>query len=412
MAIKIRVRNFQSVEDAELVVDGLTVVTGTNNAGKSAFFRAVRGAFINARGYDFVRHGQNHCRVDITFDDGKTLTWKKGKNINTYIVNGKEYPKVNVGVPPEARVFGIEPMTVGKTELWPQIAPAITGVSFLLHEPGSVIAEAVADVRRVNQLSRALKACESDRRSTKSRLKLRRGDATTLAERREVFIGLDEVVDEITALEDRIKKTSKITQAITNIEKLRDRYREAAAAVNALEGLEEAGGCLPTNDRMREAQEASGELLEAVRLRDRWSAAHEKVASLDGLEAVEEVLPSDARIDYVQQFRKALGVTVELAMRYEEAQTDLQNAQEAQRVLEAIDLDEASLIQVDKIKKALKNTQNLRDRYAKSREAVIGLEREIQDREAELAELTTSVASVLGTYDECPTCGGGLDHVH
>ena len=37
MPLKVRVRNFQSIEDATLVIDGLTVVTGTNNAGKSAF---------------------------------------------------------------------------------------------------------------------------------------------------------------------------------------------------------------------------------------------------------------------------------------------------------------------------------------------------------------------------------------
>ena len=43
MAVTARVQNFQSVEDATIVIDGLTVITGTNNSGKTAVMRAIRG---------------------------------------------------------------------------------------------------------------------------------------------------------------------------------------------------------------------------------------------------------------------------------------------------------------------------------------------------------------------------------
>jgi exonuclease SbcC len=410
--IKVRVQNFQSIEDAELVIDGLTVLTGTNNAGKSAFFRAIRGAFTNARGYDFVRYGKPHCQVDITFDDNRTLTWKKGKGVNTYVVNGKEYPKVSHGVPPEAQIFGIESVTAGKTDLWPQIAPQITGVSFLLHETGSVIAEAVADVTRVNQLSRALKACESDRRSAKGDLKIRRGDATTLAERRETFSGLDEAVAKIPELEKGRKTAEKITKALVNVEKLQRRHRDAVAAVTALEGLDDARESLPDMVRVDAAREASGELSTAEELRGRWAAAGAEVGALEGLESVEETLPNDDRMEYAQQFRKGVGVTVELAVRYEEARKDLDTAEQAQGTLAEIDLDDGAILLAAKFKKALGNATKLKDRYIKNRDAVTDLDREIRDQQKLLDELTTQAASVLGTYQECPTCGGGLDHVH
>lgn len=412
MALKIRVQNFQSVEDAEIVVDGLTVLTGTNNAGKSAFFRAIRGAFTNARGSYFVRDDKPHCQVDITFDDKRTLTWKKGKGINTYVVNGKEYPKVSHGVPPEAQVFGIEPMTVGKTELWPQIAPQITGVSFLLHETGSVIAEAVADVTRVNQLSRALKACESDRRSAKSDLKIRRADATTLAERHEIFAGLDEAVGKIPELEKQRKTAEKIIKALGNVEKLQRRHRDAVAAVKALEGFDEARESLPDTARVTGAQGASGELSTAEELRGRWVTAEAEVGALEGLEAVAETLPNDERMEYAQQFRKGVGVTIELAVRYEEVRKELDTAEQAQAALTEIDLDDGAILIAGKFKKALSNATKLKDRYVKNRDAVADLDREIRDQQKLLDELTTQAASVLGTYEECPTCGGGLDHVH
>jgi tetratricopeptide (TPR) repeat protein len=459
VAIEVRVRNFQSVEDAKLTIDGLTVVTGTNNAGKSAFFRAIRGAFTNARGYDFVRHGKSNCQVDIKFDDGKTLTWKKGKNENTYIVNGgKPFEKVGHGVPPEAKTFGIESVTAGKTELWPQIAPQITGVSFLLHEPGSVIAEAVADVKRVNQLSRALAACEKDKRAGRASLKVRRKDAKTLAGKREGFAGLDDVVGEITALETRRSKAEKVTKAITNVAKLQRRHKAAREAVEQLQGLEDAEGAVPATKRVKDAEGVSKALKEAtklqgryqnakaevealealdeaekavpdaaqakkaqklgsglrgaVKLQGRYKAAKAEVAVLEGLGDAEEALPSDARFQYAQQFRKGVQVTVELAMKYEEARKEFELAEKAQEALEAVDLDDKLVDRAGKFKKAIGNAVSLKVKYVKNRDAVADLEQQIADQEKELAELNETLVSVLGDVDECPTCGGGLDHVH
>jgi DNA repair ATPase RecN len=411
--IRVRVRNFQSIEDASIVIDGLTVVTGTNNAGKSAFFRAIRGAFTNARGSDFVRHGAKHTTVDIhDMADGRKLTWKKGDKTNGYVIDGEDFPKVGQGVPPEVRSFGVSPVPVGNTELWPQIAPQITGVSFLLHEPGSVIAEAVADVERVNQLSRALKASESDRRAAKGSLKVRRKDLTTYNERRDVYAGLDEAVTGLRALEKRHVKAAKHAKATGVLVKMGERHRKARDAVEALEGLDEAREHLPHVERLTEAQEASQELAGAARLRERRGKIRGVVEGLSGLEDVDAHVPSDERMGYAEQFRKAIGVTVELTMKWEEASRDLEAAREAQEALDGIDLKEGLLDRAGKFKKAVSNAAGMKGRYVRSRDAVADLVREIQDQEGQLAALDEKLTSVLGTYEECPTCGGGLDHVH
>jgi exonuclease SbcC len=458
VSIKVRVRNFQSVEDGEILIDGLTVLTGTNNTGKSAFFRALRGAFTNTRGHAFVRHGKGHCTVDVAFDDAKTLTWKKGKGVNTYIVNGDELAKVGHGVPPEARVFGIDSVVAGKTELWPQIAPQITGVSFLLHETGSVIAEAVADVKRVNQLSRALAACDKDKRAARSQLKIRKADAKTLAEKAEGFAGLDAVTDDIFALDGQRNKAEKVTKALTNVGKLQQRHKSAREAVEALEGLEQAEQALPAQEtiktsqtysrslevaaklqarhrdaqaevsaldgleeaeqkipdpkRTKKAQSVGSGLRGARKLQGRYQSAVAEVTALEGLEGAHEALPSDARVRYAQQFRKGVQVTVELAMKYERARDELTSADTAQEALTGIDLDENLIVRAGKFKKARSNAVNLKERYVKNRDAVSDLDRQIRDQQAELDALNESLVSVLGDVDECPTCGGGLDHVH
>ena len=79
--IRVRVRNFQSIVDAEIVVDGLTVVTGQNNSGKTAVMRAVHGVFTNASGNALVRHGEDHLSVDLDFGEVKEVRWEKGPKI-------------------------------------------------------------------------------------------------------------------------------------------------------------------------------------------------------------------------------------------------------------------------------------------------------------------------------------------
>ena len=458
MAIKARVRNFQSIVDAEIIIDGLTVVTGTNNAGKSAFFRALRGAFTNTRGHAFVRNGKGHSTVDITFPDNKTLTWMKGDGINTYIVNGDEMPKVGHGVPPEARIFGIDPIAIGKTELWPQIAPQITGVSFLLHESGSVIAEAVADVKRVNQLSRALAACDKDKRSARSQLKVRKKDAKELAEKVERFTGLDAAVEGIDVLEEKRKKSEKVSKALVNVGKLQQRHNVAREAVDALQGLESVEQSLPDPASIKKSQDLFKAAQVANDLKERWTGAQAEVGALEGLDGVDESVPdaelideaqgfasklqvasklqgryqvavgevsaleglegalehvpSDARVTHTEQFRKGVQVTVDLATKYEKALEELQLAETAQSVLEAIDLDEGRIDKAGKFKKALGNAVNLKERFVKNRDAVADLDRQIEDQVAELSDLSETLVTVLGDTDECPTCGSGLDHVH
>jgi DNA repair ATPase RecN len=411
--LKIRVRNFQSIEDAELVIDGLTVVTGTNNAGKSAFFRAVRGALTNARGSDFVRHGTNSCIVDIEdLESGRCLTWEKGAKVNRYEVDGHVFDRVGHGVPPEARIFGVEPVAAGNFELWPQIAPQITGVSFLLHEPGSVIAEAVADVERVNQLGRALKTCESDRRAAKGDLKTRRADAEVLSQRRDEFAGLDDLIQRLMDLETRRAMAERVMHARSNLTKLGRRYAVATEAVERLAGLDNLDVLLPSEKRIVEVQEVQAELVAMRSLHERHQSAAVIVRDLRGSDKIGDLVPSDDRITYVEKFRQALGITVELVMRYDEALEERDRTVEEEAGLAGVGLNDDILVRVEKIRRAVVNAKGLVRRRDEFRDEVGNLENNLAEQEKVFEQTVLAAGALLGTYEECPTCGGELDHIH
>ena len=410
--IKVKVENFQSIESAEIEIDGLTVITGTNNAGKSAFFRAIRGAFSNTRGYDFVRQGKSHCRVSLEFEDGQTLVWKKGKGVNTYIVNGKELPKVGHGVPLEAQGFGVLPMRAGNAELWPQIAPQITGVSFLLHESGSVIAEAVADVERVNLLGKALKQCESDRRSTKSDLKIRKKDAALFSEKMEKFSGLSEAAQKAEILEQKRAKAEKTGKAHSNLVKISKRLVYAKKEVSSLEGIEKVGSYLPKVDGLNKARDLSETWQQSVTLKRRLLAAQKSCAKFERLQEVIDLLPSEDRVSYLQKFRKGLEVTVRLSAQYQEALEELRKIQAAQDSLRGFSLEESQVSSLERFKEALRMAKGLRERYRTQHKAVVELEGNVEALSQELESVQQKLTHLLGSYEECPVCGGTLDHVH
>lgn len=408
MPLKVRVRNFQSIEDAEVVIDGLTVVTGTNNAGKSALFRAIRGAFTNARGSDFVRLGASHCTVDITFDDGKKLRWEKGDKVNDYVIDGKSFKKVGHGIPPEARIFDVVPIIVNDAELWPQIAPQVTGVSFLLDQPGSVIAEAVADVGRVNQLTRALKACESDRRATRGDLKTRRDDADALEARRGRFEGLDDAVAVLADLGTCREKADRVGTAARNLARLGERVRQAREATERLRGLDGVADHLPSEERVRAVDDVRGSVSTVRTLRSRHAAAAADVQVLSGLDAAAADIPSDERVTHVERFRQALGITVALSVRLEEVQGDLRRAESAESVLAAVSLDEGPTERADRMRRALSRMRDLARRLSQTRREVATIAGETTRLEGQHGVVDGRVREILGTYEECPTCGNDL----
>jgi hypothetical protein len=199
--LRAKIRNFQSLESVDFVIDGLTVVTGANNAGKSAVMRAIRGLFQNSRNAkQFVRHGASQSDVLLDLGD-HTVRWEKSEKVNRYTVDGKVLDKVGAGVPPEVSALGVQPVRVGDLTLWPQIADQFTGQMFLIDQPGSVVAEAISDTERVAKLNGALRSAESDRRSVQQTLKVRQQDllkSQTLVER---YVGLDAVLTRVSQLE-------------------------------------------------------------------------------------------------------------------------------------------------------------------------------------------------------------------
>ena len=312
---KVRVQDFQSIADASIEVDGFTVITGPNNSGKSALMRAIRGAFQNTKGSGFVRHKKAKSTVTVEFKDGK-LEWSKGKAKKakpTYVLNDGSPIHPGLHVPDEVRDLGIKPIQAGGREIWPQFAPQFTGQIFLLDQPGSVLAEAVADVERVTQLNQALKMSESDRRSAGSTLKVRMSDRQALQQELGRFDGLGNLENEVKGIEEGLQKAAVIEKAVQGLSDLRDRLDEATAAVEALQGIEDVE--VPSENEFDSLEALLDEAADLRALQTRHTEAVNRVEVLAGVENIEV----DIDFTPANRFLDALDVLRGLKSRHESA---------------------------------------------------------------------------------------------
>ena len=100
MLRKITLENFMS--HAETVIelaDGLTVLTGPNNCGKSAIVAALQILATNGRTTHVTRHGQKVCRVVVETDEGDCVVWERSGTTVKYNINGEDINRVGSSIP-------------------------------------------------------------------------------------------------------------------------------------------------------------------------------------------------------------------------------------------------------------------------------------------------------------------------
>lgn len=398
MPVRVRVRNFQSIEDAEVVVDRFTAVTGANNSGKTATMRAIQGVFSNPGGDAYVRHGKEKLSVELDFGDGQTVVWEKGPKVKpTYKVKGKTLHPGR-GVPDEVAELGVQPITVGSMQVWPQVAPQFTGQVFLLDLPGSNVAEAVADVERVGKLTQALRLAESDKRGAAAELKVRKKDAERLQDDVRAYAGLDAVGDAVAAVEKLLAEACQAARELGVAEDAQRRLRDAGASILRYEGVREVP--VPPPETAQKAARARSAIRDAEALRARLVPARAKVEALAGVRGVR--VPEVAQ--EARASRDELAALRALASRTTTAMAAVARARKAADAAGGVTLGTEKSEAAAKARKALEFCVDVRRRLRAARIEAERCRSTLESTRANLDATETEVREVLGGLGTCPVC--------
>ena len=265
--MKITIRDFQSIARADLDVDGLTVIVGQSNRGKSAAIRAVEGALFNRPGDGFVRIGAKSTEVAVTLPSvgpdrtaPHTVTWTKGGGVNAFEVDGQAYGRVGQKAPDvlyalgfrDAQIGGRVKEETGKLEgaetVRPQVAHQFDPI-FLLDRPGSFLNEVMVKLSRLEVLQRANRACSADLRTAKSTVSVKAAD---LAKANALVVQMQAVVslrERVVGLVERQGQLRRNWERLRALKTLRDQYAlTARAAASSLPVR--APRTLPDYDRL------------------------------------------------------------------------------------------------------------------------------------------------------------------
>ena len=239
--LRVRIKNFQSIEDSSLIVRGLTAVRGNNNVGKSAIIRAVKSAVSNVRGSYFVRYGAEESEVEI--DDGDVaLVWTKGKGGAQYKIGAEDFKRVSGSVPDEIVSFGIREIICGGESLWPQIASQFTDLLFLVNKTGAVLAEALADVVRIGALSNAQSLVKKDLKKELTLTNIRSEELAAVEFQLQEVDGVEALEEHMGNLLRQLREITKTSKVISILEQWQ---KEDETQIREILLLSQEGVCLP-----------------------------------------------------------------------------------------------------------------------------------------------------------------------
>ena len=393
MPVRVRIKDFQSIKKAEILIEGLSVITGTNNSGKTAVMRAVRGVFTNPPAGPLVRKGEAHLSVELVFGDGTTILWEKGwetparkTTVNRYKVNGVSLPLAGRGAPPEVAALGVCEIQASSDRVWPQIAPQFTGSLFLVHRSGAAVAEALSDVDKVGRLTKALKLSEKDRRSTEAELRVRRKDVKAHKEAVAHYDGLDpvsEAIGELVGMRAHAQELSSNLQVATGFQQ---RWAVSAATVEALRGFSVE---LPETVR---AVRLSLALRKALELKGRHEQARKRVEGLSGFSVS---LPASQK---AESLLKEVVTARSLLDRHKRLKD------EADALGSAVVPGFPNATRANKVSKVLSLILGLQARHVKCVSDASFLVEEHRMVLSDLALAEIEVQELLGDRGFCPTC--------
>lgn len=164
MSIDLKLSGFQSIRHpVSLTLEGLTVIEGESNLGKSAIVRLIHAAFSNKIGTHYISIGEEKASLEWR-DVSNHLIWEKQGSSVSYLINQKRLNKPGRGVVPDevSRVGVCEIRTSDKHKFWPQIQ--FQGeMPFVISERSPAIAaELLGSSKDLLTVSKALRLVRTD----------------------------------------------------------------------------------------------------------------------------------------------------------------------------------------------------------------------------------------------------------
>lgn len=214
---KITIKNFQSIANAEIELGDITIITGKSRCGKSAFYRAVKGAVENISGDSFITFGEK--KTEVALDN---VVWIQTKTKNEYRIGEELFEKCGRTVPEAIQ----NELNMGKVEFGDGVKENLNfsdqlGQIFFVQGKGSDNAKIVGSITNLHKIYNGLRDAQKDLNNEKSNLKT----DTKL---------LEQYQEERTTIGDELKEVDRKYKIAKRVYEIAKRVEERADNLNRI----------------------------------------------------------------------------------------------------------------------------------------------------------------------------------
>lgn len=237
---EVTIKNFQSIKKVSFKIEGLTVIVGKNNIGKSAVIRAVEAALTNQTGSAFIRKGENSTEVTIKRNDLE-IEWNKDITTASYKIKipgekPKTFSKLKGAIPKPIVDAGIDKMEIGDQKVFPLVASQFDPL-FLINKPGPVVTDVLASLYNINTLGVADDLCWKAMRSEKSLLKTREKDLEYLQGKLAKYMDFETIKKSVSDLVAKEKTIETLKSQVTEIAEFEQKLQALTKSLGVLKGI-------------------------------------------------------------------------------------------------------------------------------------------------------------------------------
>lgn len=229
---KVILYNFQSHGNTEIEFDnGLNIIVGPSDSGKTAILRGLKWALFNEPSGDyFIREGESECSVDVIFSDGTRIKRYRSKSKNIYFLydqynNEMKFEGFGTSVPEEI----IESMGIQKILLDSDVLKSINisdqlESPFLLGERASTRANSIGRLVGVNIIDDALRESLRDSRNMSNAKKSIDDEIVERIKELSQYEYLDELSTRVNYIEELRNKIYEKDILLVKYRELLDKY--------------------------------------------------------------------------------------------------------------------------------------------------------------------------------------------
>ena len=228
MIKSIQLSNFQSHKDSQLEFsDGVNVIVGRSDSGKTAKLRALNWIVSNRPSGDAFRSSWGgDTIVSIDLEDGQIIARKKSSKDNFYRLNGHTFKAFGQDVPEEIRkILNLESINTQ----FQLDAP------FLLSESSAEVARYLNRITKLDVIDRTTSNILSKSRGTARSIDLEKTNVSRIEEELKTWDYLPTAEEKLTELETLEDKVKSDVDSITTITNLIEDWRETGLVIESAE---------------------------------------------------------------------------------------------------------------------------------------------------------------------------------